>query len=113
MYKIEAIVKHQRLDAIQEALFEIDVAGITTTEVRGTGRRGSNGPTFRGTQYSNDLTLRLKVEVIVTDEAYEEALEAFTAAAQTGEVGDGKIFVTKLHDVVRIRTGERGVDALE
>ncbi len=112
MYKIEAIIRPQRLEAVQEALYELDIPGLTTTEVRGTGRQRGISHTFRGSQYANNLAPRLKVEVVVGDEVLNQAIEAIVNAAQTGEVGDGKIFVSQIQDVIRIRTGEHGTSAV-
>lgn len=112
MFKIEAIIRPQRLEAVQEALYELDIPGLTTSEVRGTGRQRGISHTFRGSQYANNLAPRLKVEVVVADEVVDQAVDAIVGAAQTGEVGDGKVFVSKMHDAVRIRTGEHGSSAL-
>lgn len=111
-YKIEAVIRPQRLEAVQEALYDTDVHGMTTTEVRGSGRQAGITHTFRGSQYNNNLSPRLKIEVVVPGDVLEDALEAIQLAATTGEVGDGKVFVSELHDVMRIRTGERGRTAL-
>ena len=113
MYKIEAIVRSQRLEAVQEALYDLNASGITTYEIRGSGRQKGISHTFRGSQYVHNLSPRLKVEVVVGEQELDEAIEAILSAAQTGEVGDGKIFVSKMHEVIRIRTGERGPAALD
>jgi nitrogen regulatory protein P-II 1 len=112
MFKIEAIIRPQRLEAVQEALYESDILGLTTTEVRGTGRQRGITHTFRGSQYANNLAPRVKVEVVVPDETLDAAIEAIQTGAFTGEVGDGKIFVSEMHEVIRIRTGERGSSAV-
>jgi nitrogen regulatory protein P-II 1 len=112
MVKIEAIIRPQKLEAVQAALEELDFHGMTVTEVRGMGRQRGATYTYRGSQYTLNLGSKLKVEVVVLDGAEGEVIDAIVSSAQTGEVGDGKIFVTHLADVVRIRTGERGDAAL-
>jgi nitrogen regulatory protein P-II 1 len=112
MYKIEAIIRTHRLDAVRDALHAIDLIGLTASDCRGEGRQRSTAHSFRGSQYSHNLEPRLRVEVVVTEAQLAGALDAIQAAATTGEVGDGKIFVSALHQVVRIRTNERGESAL-
>lgn len=111
-FKIEAVIRPQRLDAVQEAMNVIGVHGLTVTEVRGVGRQKGVTHTFRGSQYMQNLSPRIKVEVVVTGEQLEEAAAALQQAAATGEVGDGKIFIAELKEVIRIRTGEKGNAAL-
>ena len=112
IYKIEAIIRPQRLEAVQEALYEMDLHGITVSEVRGAGRTKGISHTFRGSQYANNLSSRLKVEIVLAESSLDEAVDAIVQAAQTGEVGDGKLFVIPVSEVVRIRTGEKGEIAL-
>lgn len=113
LFKVEAIIRPNRLEAVQEALYDLGVIGLTAFEVRGTGRQKGIGHTFRGSQYANNLAPRMKVEIILPGDQVEEVIEAIQLAATTGEVGDGKIFAYPLEHVVRIRTGERGKSALE
>ncbi len=112
VYKIEAIIRPQRLEGVQEALHELGLNGLTVTEVRGTGRSKGVSHSFRGSQYANNLGQRIKVEVVASAELLDEALEAIVDAAQTGEAGDGNIYVHALHSIVRIRTNERNEAAL-
>jgi nitrogen regulatory protein P-II 1 len=108
LVKIEAIIRTQRLEEVQEALEALDVSGMTVTEVRGMGRSKGITHTYRGSQYTLSLTPRIKIEVVVHDPEVTAVVEAIQKAAQTGEVGDGKIFVIPIAESVRIRTGERG-----
>jgi nitrogen regulatory protein PII len=112
MQKIEAIIRVQRLEAVQEALSDIGVDGVTVTEVKGMGRHRGITHTFRGSQYSVNLAPRIKLDLAVNDDQVDEIVDAIQEAAFTGEVGDGKIFVSALAQVVRIRTNERGDAAL-
>jgi nitrogen regulatory protein P-II 1 len=112
MTKIEAYIRNQRLEEVQEALEAIDVAGMTVIDVRGMGRSKGVTHTYRGSQYTLNLTPRLKLEIVVPDEQVAEVVAAIEGAARTGEVGDGKILITPIGEVVRIRTGERGDAAL-
>jgi nitrogen regulatory protein PII len=112
MFKIEAIIRPHRLEAVREALQAIDLIGITVSDCRGEGRQRTATHSFRGSQYAHHLDPRIIVTVAVTTDALDAAVEAIQVAATTGEVGDGKILVTKLHDVVRIRTNEHGESAL-
>ncbi len=112
MFKIEAIIRPHRFDAVRDALEELDVVGMTASDCRGTGRQGATTHTFRGSQYSHGLEPRLKLEVVVPESQLADAVDAIQQNATTGEVGDGKIFVVQLHDAVRIRTNERGETAL-
>ncbi len=112
MKKIEAIIKPFKLDDVKEALQEIGLQGITVLEARGFGRQKGHTELYRGAEYVVDLLPKVKIEVIVESEMVEKAIEAIVNAAHTDRIGDGKIFVTNIEDVVRIRTGERGPDAI-
>lgn len=112
MKKIEAIVRNHRLDDVKQALVSVGLLGITVTEVRGFGRQRGHSETYRGTEYQVDFVPKVKIELAVPSELAPKAISAIVAAAKTGEVGDGKIFVTELTDVIRIRTGETGAAAL-
>ena len=112
MKKIEAIIKPFKLDEVREALSDIGVQGITVTEVKGFGRQKGHTELYRGAEYVVDFLPKVKVEAAVDDALVERAIEAIEGAARTGKIGDGKIFVAALEQVVRIRTGETGVQAL-
>ena len=112
MKLITAIIKPFRLDDVRNALSEVGVNGMTVTEVKGFGRQRGHTELYRGAEYVVDFLPKSKIEVAVSDELAERAIEAITSAAQTGKVGDGKIFVTNLEQVMRIRTGETGDSAL-
>ena len=112
MYKIEAVIRPHRLESVRDALHDADIIGMTATDARGEGRQRATTHTFRGSQYSHGLEPRVKIEVVVLANQLEQTVKLIQAAATTGEVGDGKIFVTQLHDVVRIRTNEHGEEAL-
>ncbi len=112
MKRIEAVIKPFKLDAVREALMGLGVRGLTVTEVRGFGRQRGHTELYRGSEYQIDLLPKIKVETVVPDDLVEEAIEAITEAAGTGEIGDGKIFVLPVEDVVRIRTRERGEPAI-
>ncbi len=112
MYKIEAIIRPHRLEAVRDALKEHDLIAVTVSDCRGAGRQSAPTHTFRGSQYSSGLEIRMRVEVFVNDAHLEEAVNAIQAAAMTGEVGDGKILVFKAEQAVRIRTNERGESAI-
>ena len=112
MKKVEAIVKPFKLDEVREALSEIGVTGLTVTEVKGFGRQKGHTELYRGAEYVVDFLPKVQVEVIVGDGLVERALEAIVKAARTGKIGDGKIFVTNVEQVVRIRTGESGEAAV-
>ena len=112
MKKIEAVVKPFKLDEVREALSEIGVTGLTVTEVKGFGRQKGHTELYRGAEYVVDFLPKVKVEVVLGDALVERAIEAIVKAARTGKIGDGKIFVSTLEQVVRIRTGETGKDAL-
>lgn len=112
MKLITAILKPFKLDDVREALSEIGVKGVTVTEVKGFGRQKGHTELYRGAEYVVDFLPKVKVEVAVTEEMVEAAIEAITRIASTGKIGDGKIFVTPLEQVIRIRTGETGPDAI-
>jgi len=112
MKKVEAIVKPFKLDEVREALSEIGVTGLTVTEVKGFGRQKGHTELYRGAEYVVDFLPKAKVEVILADSLVERAIEAIVKAARTGKIGDGKIFVTSVEQVVRIRTGESGEAAV-
>ena len=112
MKMIMAIVKPFKLDDVREALAERGVAGITVTEVKGFGRQKGHTELYRGAEYVVDFLPKIKIETVVTDERLESVIEAIQQAAGTGKIGDGKIFVTTIDQVIRIRTGEVGADAL-
>ncbi len=109
---VTAIIKPFKLDEVREALSAIGVSGITVTEVKGFGRQKGHTELYRGAEYVVDFLPKAKVEVAVADQLVDQAVEAITKAANTGKIGDGKIFVTNLEQVVRIRTGETGEEAL-
>jgi nitrogen regulatory protein P-II 1 len=106
MKKIEAVVKPFKLDEVREALSEIGVTGLTVTEVKGFGRQKGHTELYRGAEYVVDFLPKVKVEVVVADKLAEQAIEAIIKSARTGKIGDGKIFVTTVEQVIRIRTGE-------
>jgi nitrogen regulatory protein P-II 1 len=112
MKKVEAIIKPFKLDEVREALSEIGVTGLTVTEVKGFGRQKGHTELYRGAEYVVDFLPKVKVEVIIADNLVERAIEAVVKAARTGKIGDGKIFVTSVEQVVRIRTGESGEAAV-
>jgi nitrogen regulatory protein P-II 1 len=112
MKKIEAIIKPFKLDEVREALSDLGVSGLTVTEVKGFGRQKGHTELYRGAEYVVDFLPKVKVEVIVGDALVERAIESLVKAARTGKIGDGKIFVTDVAQVVRIRTGESGEDAV-
>ena len=112
MKKIEAIIKPFKLDDVKEALQAIGVQGITVLEARGFGRQKGHTELYRGAEYVVDFLPKVKIEVVVDDTLVEPAIEAILSAAQTGRIGDGKIFISPIEEVVRIRTGERGAAAV-
>ena len=112
MKKIEAIVKPFKLDEVREALSEVGVTGLTVTEVKGFGRQKGHTELYRGAEYVVDFLPKVKIEVVVTDAQVEQAIEAIIKSARTGKIGDGKIFVTTVEHVVRIRTGETNEQAI-
>ena len=112
MKKIEAIIKPFKLDEVKDALHEVGVSGITVTEAKGFGRQKGHTELYRGAEYVVDFLPKVKLEVIVPDNLAEQTVEAIASAAQTGRIGDGKIFVSDIQSAVRIRTGERDDAAL-
>ena len=112
MKKVEAIVKPFKLDEVKDALAEVGVQGMTVTEVKGFGRTGGKKEVYRGSAYVVDFVPKVKVEVVVADEQVTAVIDAIERSARTGRIGDGKIFVIPIEEVVRIRTGERGRDAI-
>src|ERR1700723_3576033 len=113
MQKIEAIIQPSKLDDVKVALVEIGILGITITEARGHGRQKGHTEFYRGREYSVDLLPKVKLEIVVTDEIAEKAIQAIITSARTGKIGDGKIFVSKIDEAIRIRNDERGEIALE
>ncbi len=112
MKKIEAIIKPFKLDEVKEALSKAGIQGLTVTEVKGFGRQKGHTELYRGAEYVVDFLPKVKIEVLVDDDTAGEAADTIVAAARTGRIGDGKIFILPMDDVLRIRTGERGVDAI-
>ena len=108
MKKIEAIIKPFKLDEVKEALQEMGVQGMTVLEAKGYGRQKGHTELYRGAEYVVDFLPKVKIELILEDEMVEKAVEAISSSAQTGRIGDGKIFVSSIEDAIRIRTGERG-----
>ncbi len=112
MRKIEAIIKPFKLDEVKEGLQEVGIQGITVTEAKGFGRQKGHTELYRGAEYVVDFLPKVKLEVVVEDSLAERAVEAILAAAKTGRIGDGKIFVSEVQEAIRIRTGERGAEAI-
>ena len=112
MKLIQAIIKPFKLDEVKDALVELGIQGMTVTEVKGFGRQKGHKETYRGTEYQIEFVPKVKLDIAVADNRVTEALEAITRAAKTGSIGDGKIFVTELQTVLRIRTGESGEGAV-
>ena len=112
MKKIEAIIKPFKLDEVKDALGEIGLKGITVIEAKGFGRQKGHTELYRGAEYIVDFLPKVKLEIVVDDEMLDRAVEAIQNAAHTGRIGDGKIFILPIEDVVRVRTGERGNDAI-
>ncbi len=112
MKKVEAIVRHFKLEDVKNALTERGVHGMTISEVRGFGRQKGHTEMYRGTEYAVDFVPKVKIEVVVSDKNLQMVVDTVLRTAQTGQIGDGKIFVTDLSNVIRIRTGETGEDAL-
>src|SRR5512133_3467570 len=112
MKKIDAVVKPCRLDEVREALSEIGVSGLTVTEVKGFGRQKGHTELYRGAEYVVDFLPKVKIEVAIKEDLLEQVIEAIEKSANTGKIGDGKIFVFELEQVIRIRTGETGAEAL-
>jgi nitrogen regulatory protein P-II 1 len=112
MKKIEAIIKPFKLDEVKEALQEVGVQGITVIEAKGFGRQKGHTELYRGAEYVVDFLPKVKLEIVIADHMVDKAVEAIKSAAQTGRIGDGKIFVSHVEEVIRIRTGETGADAV-
>ena len=112
MKKVEAIIRHFKLEDVKNALSELGVAGMTITEVRGFGRQKGHTEMYRGTEYAVDFVPKVKLEVVVDNDGVQGVIDTVMRSAQTGQIGDGKIFITDLADTIRIRTGETGGEAL-
>jgi nitrogen regulatory protein P-II 1 len=112
MTKIEAIIQTSKLDEVKDALHEIGIEGMTVLEARGHGRQKGHTEVYRGREYTVDLLPKLKLEIVIADEMVEKAVQAIVVAARTGKIGDGKVFLTKVDDAIRIRNDERGDAAL-
>jgi nitrogen regulatory protein P-II 1 len=112
MKKVEAIIRHFKLEDVKNALTEKGIHGMTVSEVRGFGRQKGHTEMYRGTEYTVDFVPKVKVEVVCADTSLQLVIDTFLKTAQTGQIGDGKIFITDLRDIIRIRTGETGQDAL-
>ena len=112
MTKVEAIIQTSKLDAVKEALHEIGVEGMTVLEVRGHGRQKGHTEFYRGREYTVDLIPKIKIEMVLPDELVEKSVQAIVGAARTGKIGDGKIFLSRIDEAVRIRNDERGESAL-
>lgn len=112
MKKVEAIIKPFKLDEVKDALQEIDIQGITVTEVKGYGRQKGHTELYRGAEYVVDFVPKIKLELVLEDERVEQVVETIIQTAKTGKIGDGKIFITPVEDAIRIRTEERGEDAI-
>jgi nitrogen regulatory protein P-II 1 len=112
MKKVEAVIKPFKLDEVKEALHEVGIQGITVTEAKGFGRQKGHTELYRGAEYVVDFLPKVKIEIVMDDALVERAVEAIQQAAHTGRIGDGKIFVTAVEEAIRIRTGERGSDAI-
>jgi len=112
MKKIEAVIKPFKLDEVKEALQEVGLQGITVTEAKGFGRQKGHTELYRGAEYVVDFLPKVKIEIVLGDDMVDKAVEAIRRAAQTGRIGDGKIFVSSIEEAIRIRTGESGLDAI-
>ncbi len=112
MKKVEAVVRHFKLEDVKNALTERGIHGMTVTEVRGFGRQKGNTEIYRGTEYAVDFVPKVKIEVVCSDSNLQSVIDMIVKTAQTGQIGDGKIFVSDLDNAIRIRTGEQGEDAL-
>ena len=112
MKKVEAIIRHFKLDDVKHALTQAGVAGMTVTEVRGFGRQKGHTEIYRGSEYTVDFLPKIKIEIVIPDEKLDEAVEAIVKTAKTGKIGDGKVFVSTIDEAVRIRTEEKGVAAV-
>ena len=112
MKKVEAIIRHYKLEEVKNALSAAGIQGMTVSEVRGFGRQRGHKEMYRGTEYTVDFLPKVKLEVVVSEEQARQAVETITSVARTGQIGDGKIFVTNLEEIIRIRTGETGAEAI-
>jgi len=112
MTKIEAVIQPSRFDSVKDALREVGVDGMTVSEVRGTGRQRGHTEVYRGNEYTVDLLPKIKLEVVLSDEMVDRAVETIISVTRTGRIGDGKIFLSRIDEVIRIRNDERGVTAL-
>ncbi|HTS11166.1 MAG TPA: P-II family nitrogen regulator [Candidatus Limnocylindrales bacterium] len=112
MTKVEAVIQTSKLDAVKDALHEIGVEGMTVLEARGHGRQKGHTEVYRGREYTVDLIPKIKIEMVLSDEMVEKAVQAIVSAARTGKIGDGKIFLSRVADAIRIRNDERGESAL-
>jgi len=112
MKKIEAIIKPFKLDEVKEALHEVGLQGITVLEAKGFGRQKGHTELYRGAEYVVDFLPKVKIELVIDDDMLEAAVEAIQQAAHTGRIGDGKIFISSIEEAIRVRTGERGTDAI-
>ena len=112
MKKIEAVIKPFKLEEVKDALAEVGIEGMTVTEVKGFGRQKGHTEIYRGSEYTVDFLPKIKLEVVVADEAAEGAVKAITSAAHTGKIGDGKVFLSSIDEAIRIRTDETGNEAL-
>jgi nitrogen regulatory protein P-II 1 len=112
MKKVEAIIKPFKLDDVKRALQEVGVKGLTVTEVKGFGRQKGHTEIYRGAEYEVDFVPKTKIEIVVEDDLVEQVVDTISQSGRTGKIGDGKIFVLPVEDVIRIRTGERGADAI-
>ncbi|PCI32172.1 MAG: transcriptional regulator [Alphaproteobacteria bacterium] len=112
MKKIEAIIKPFKLDEVKEALHEVGLSGITVTEAKGFGRQKGHTELYRGAEYVVDFLPKVKIEIVLSDDLVDRAIEAIQTAAKTGRIGDGKIFLSNIEEAIRIRTGETGDDAI-
>ena len=112
MKKVEAIIRHYKLEEVKDALTEVGVTGMTVSEIRGFGRQKGHKEQYRGAEYSVDFLPKVKMEVVTSDEDLKSVIDTILQTARTGQIGDGKIFVTNLNEAIRIRTGETGADSL-
>ncbi len=112
MKKVEAIIKPFKLDDVRQALSDVGITGMTATEVKGFGRQKGHTELYRGAEYVIDFLPKVKIEIVIGDDLVDQAIDAITNAARTGKIGDGKIFVSDVQRVIRIRTGEEGEDAI-
>jgi nitrogen regulatory protein P-II 1 len=112
MKRIEAIIKSFKLDAVKDRLYQVGAHGMTVSEVRGFGRTGGKREVYRGSAYTVDFVPKVRIQIVVEDDMVHTIVDAIVASARTGEIGDGKIFISPIADVIRIRTGERGSEAV-